>query len=189
MIGTNVAATNPRISRAVLAVGGGTLVDVFTNAPAFTAEVDALFLLLGIDRSLIPTVPAVAAAYLKTVNVAKWILDPADPINFAAKVETKLPSPIAAGLGPLASSTTAALGQISTGDTVVPNPYNNLLYTLAGIDIVTYVNTGDPDGIVPHGVIGDTDFTGAPALGDQVRGQAADFLADLLIPPASVNLP
>jgi pimeloyl-ACP methyl ester carboxylesterase len=188
MIGTNVAATNPRVSRAVLNVAGGTLVDVFTNAPAFATEVDALFLSLGIDRSQIASNPAVAAAYLKTVNVAKWILDPADPINFAAGVATKYPSPIAPLLGALASTSTDTLGQASFGDTVVPNAFNDLLFTLAlpggtpppTTAWATYVNTtGGSNGVVPHGVIGDT-FTGT--LGGQVRTDAADFLKSLTIP-------
>ncbi|HSM93338.1 MAG TPA: hypothetical protein VLT47_10655 [Anaeromyxobacteraceae bacterium] len=188
MIGTNIAATNPRVSRAVLDVAGGTLVDVFTNAPAFASEVDALFLSLGIDRSQISTNPAVAAAYLKTVNVAKWILDPADPINFAAGVATKYASPIAPILGALASSSTSALGQASFGDAVVPNAFNDLLYTLAlpggtpppTTAWATYVNTtAGSNGVVPHGVIGDT-FTGT--LGGQVRTDAADFLLNLTIP-------
>ena len=185
MIGTNVAATNPRVSRAVLSVGGGTLVDVFTNAPAFATEVDALFLSLGIDRSLIATDTAVAAAYLKTVNVAKWILDPADPVNFAEGVSLKYASPIAPLLGPLASSTTDVLGQASFGDTVVPNAFNELLYTFAlprntPPPWAMYVNTtSGSNGVVPHGVIGDT-FTGT--LGAQVRTDAADFLKSLTIP-------
>ncbi len=188
MIGTNVVATNPRVSRAVLNVAGGTLVDVFTNAPYFKTEVDALFLSLGIDRNLIATDTAMAAAYLKTVNVAKWILDPADPINFAAGVATKYTSPLASLLGPLASATTSTLGQASSGDTLVPNDYNALLYTLAlpgttpppTTAWATYVNTtAGSGGVVPHGVIGDT-VTGT--LGDQVRVDAADFLGSLTIP-------
>src|SRR5262249_61393130 len=47
--GGMTVATNPRISKAGLNVGGGTVVDVFTNSPAFASTVSALLASLGIE--------------------------------------------------------------------------------------------------------------------------------------------
>ncbi|WP_242334016.1 MULTISPECIES: hypothetical protein [unclassified Anaeromyxobacter] len=197
--GTEIAATNPRISRAVLSSPGGTLTDIFTNAPAFKSAVDQLFLSLGIDRSKIATDPAVAARYVQTLILAKWILDPADPINYAQHVETKLPSPLAA-LGPLASSTTAAFGQLSKCDPVVPNrttvvggvplAYGDLLLDLGTIDTTLYDSRSAAGGCVDHGVILDTfaPLFGGTSIGGPVREDAARFLSDGTLPPAAVTL-
>ena len=43
-------ATNPRIAKAGFNVGGGTLVDIFTNSPAFAPSVNALLAQVGIQR-------------------------------------------------------------------------------------------------------------------------------------------
>ncbi len=119
IVGTQILATNPRYSRGVLNVPGGTFVDVFTTSPSFTTgsndgtpdsllELALQSVIPGFDLTKVdPTHPgftpggfdaAMAAAYLKTLNVAKWIIDPADPINYAANVETKLLSPLMANL-------------------------------------------------------------------------------------------
>lgn len=178
IIGTNVVATNPRFSRAVLNVAGGTLVDVFTNAPAFADAVDALFLSLGIDRHD----PADAAEYLKTLSVAKWILDPADPINFAAHLKASpLPNLLADQTGATLQSPKAVFGQAAYGDLVVPNPFNALLYQDAGLPWSMYVDGASPATPISHGAL----------LGyAKVQGDIAAFLADpSYYPGATVALP
>ncbi len=140
LAGTSILATNPRFARGVLNVPGGTLVDIFTTAPALAADVDAVFLSMGIDRSKVGTDPVVTAAYLKTLIVAKWILNPADPINYAQHVLTKLASPLTDALRAAAHATTWPRGQLATCNRVVPNattvangvplPYGNLLLRL-----------------------------------------------------------
>lgn len=176
VIGTQIAASNPRVSRAVLAVAGGTVVDALTNAPAFDAQIDALFLSLGIDRSQLATNPAMAAAYLKTLLVAKWVLDPAEPLNYTAHVPAKLPSPLDGLLGPLGHTTTAAFGQVANCDAVIPNPFNLLLYENGGIPFTFYVDDAPLGGCVSHG------FLGSSPLG---QAHAAQFLADGVTVPAS----
>lgn len=201
IMGTSTVATNPRFARAVLDVPGGTLVDVFTNAPAFSSAVDALFLSLGIDRSRVPTDPLVAAEYLQTLTVAKWILDPADPINYAANVTTKLPSPLTASLGAAAHATTDAFGQLAKCDQVVPNattvvngvplPYGDLLLHLGDIPTTLYTSASATDGCVSHGVLYDTfaAVSGGTSIGEQVRTDAASFLLTPFSPPATFELP
>ena len=68
-------ATNPRISRVGYNVGGGTIVDVFTTSPAFIKTTDALLAGLGV----VPGTPE----FLQFLVIAKMVLDPADPLNFA----------------------------------------------------------------------------------------------------------
>ncbi|HTP26407.1 MAG TPA: hypothetical protein VMK12_12210, partial [Anaeromyxobacteraceae bacterium] len=130
MVGTISAAVDPRISRAVLNTNGGTLFDVFTNSPALKPQVDVLFSELGVpDRTA--TDPATQSRLLQIASVAKWILDPADPINFAGHLqEDPLPNllpPIGgAADGSVRQGAKGVLAQIATCDQTVPNPFNEL---------------------------------------------------------------
>jgi hypothetical protein len=122
--GTVDVAANPRISRAVLNVGGGTIVDVFTNSPAFVANTDALLASLGIQ-------PGANNAFLQFLVVSKTILDPADPVNFAAHLGADtLPNLLVNPPAPQA--TKAVLTQAAFCDQVVPNPFNFILDSTAG---------------------------------------------------------
>jgi hypothetical protein len=177
--GTSVTAVNPRISRAALSVGGGTVVDVFTTAPAFTAQVDALFLGLGIDRSQLATNPAMAAAYLRTLNVAKWILDPGDPINYARSLRTA-PLPNLLSPTPALQAPKDVFAQVALGDTVVPNAFNFELATVGALTTSTYVDDSPVGGPAPHSML-----ASIPA----VQADAAGWLFDLTAPPATRPVP
>ena len=125
--GTVDVAANPRISKAAFSVGGGTLADIFTNSPSFAGRVNGLLASLGI-------LPG-TAGYLQFINVAKWILDPADPLNFADNLSTHtLASPLSGNQAPAARK---ILGQVSNCDLTVPNPFNAELDTLAGLGPVS----------------------------------------------------
>ncbi len=205
--GTLVLATNPRFSRGALNAVGGTMVDLFTSAPAFKSAVDALFLSIGIDRSLIATDPAVASRYVQTLILMKWIIDPAEPINYARNLEQKLPSPLLAappaGLGgtPFTYPTTEVLGQLIKCDqsvmnatTIVngvPQPYGDLLLALGGVDGALYASASSANGCVPHAVAIDTfaSLSGGTSIGGQLREDAAQFLLDLTVPATTVTLP
>jgi len=223
IVGTSVVATNPRFKRAALSVPGGTLVDVFTTSPSFQANLVPLFKTLGIDLVCVQTGAgcdaatraAETTAFQQTLAVAKWVLDPADPVNYAANVVNKLPAPdantalaftqiIGGGLG---SATTDAFGQIVANDQVVPNPTNRLLSNLAKgpggarYNFTTYTSVlGEAPGGVPaangHGLL-NTNFFGAAtgaqvplqAAGDTLRTDFGAFLQNLTIPAAAVDLP
>ncbi|HEY0190252.1 MAG TPA: hypothetical protein VGC42_03970 [Kofleriaceae bacterium] len=119
-------ATDSRISKAVFNVGGGTVVDVFTNSPAFAAGVDALLAGLGISKTD-------TAKYLQFLVVAKTVLDPADPINFADKlINHPLPNLLADQTGATAQTAKKILTQIADCDNTVPNPFNVLFTTNIG---------------------------------------------------------
>jgi hypothetical protein len=185
--GTSVLATNPRITRASLSVGGGTAADVFTNSPAFQSNIDALFAVLipGYTRAKItagdPAFDAnIAAAYLKTINVAKWILDPAEPINYAQNVKlAPLPNLLANPNGSVPQSPKAAYGQIAKNDSVVPNPFNLELYNVMAADQTFYDSASAAGGSVPHSMLATT---------AQVQIDAAGYLLGV-VPPATRTLP
>ena len=195
ILGTLNVAANPRFSEGVLDVGGGTIVDIITTSPAFAADADAL----------LP--PKGTAAYLQTLLAFKWILDPADPINFAAYVtKNALPSPIGS------QPPKQVLGMWAACDNTVPNPTNVELYDNVGLGAlspaastsVLYTRSVAPDAshpacplgasAVPHGFLQswglssagfdqtDADLT---LLGQE---QAAAFLANPQNLPAPVQV-
>ncbi len=114
-------ATNPRISKAAFNVGGGTIVDIFTNSPAFSANTDKLLAGLGIVRG--------TSGFLQFLVVAKTVLDPADPINFVGHLTANtlpnlLPPLGGATDGSVPQAAKKILTQIANCDQVVPNPFN-----------------------------------------------------------------
>jgi hypothetical protein len=117
-------ATNPRISKAVLNVGGGTVTDVFANSPAFVANTNQLLAGLGISPG--------TSAYLQFLVVAKTILDPADPINFAdhltANTLPNLLPPLGGNTnGSVPQAAKNILTQVAFCDQTVPNPFEFIL--------------------------------------------------------------
>jgi len=111
-------ATNPRISKAGFNVGGGSVVDIFTNSPAFVSTTDQLLAGLGITPG--------TSAYLQFLVVAKTVLDPADPVNFVGHLTANtLPNLLVAG-NP-AQAAKQVLTQIANCDQTVPNPFE-LIY-------------------------------------------------------------
>ena len=109
--GTVDVAVNPIFRRAVLNADGGTFVDIAQDSPAFQAQVAALAAALGLQPNTI--------GFLQFLQVAKWVIDPADPVNFAASVKD--------------NGALAVLGQAARCDNVVPNEENQLLYGLVGL--------------------------------------------------------
>ncbi len=170
ILGTLNTAANPRISRAALNVGGGTLVDIITNAPAFAASIGGLLHSVGIDPATNP------AGYLKFLILAKWILDPADPINAAGHIlgDTKHPTypdifaSEASGSLKLQAGKNV-VGQMAACDATVPNPFNLLLYGDIGIlDMTKFLNPSDPKGNVT--LFEDVASAGSCAFGPATLG-------------------
>jgi dienelactone hydrolase len=126
VLGTADLAANPRFSRAVLNVGGGTTVDIFTTGYNFQAEIEALLASIGI----VPGTPQ----YLAFLQAAKWTLDPSDPLNFAANVVTHpLPDLLADPTGATPQASKAVLGEAARCDLTVPNATNQALYGNMGL--------------------------------------------------------
>jgi hypothetical protein len=114
--GAGNVATNPRISKAVLNVGGGTIVDVFTTSPAFGATTLTLLQQLGVQPG--------TAQFLQFLIVAKTVLDPADPVNFAQHLSTQTLPDLLNNLP--AQAAKSILTQAAFCDQTVPNAWNFL---------------------------------------------------------------
>lgn len=183
--GASVMATQGRFTRGVLSVGGGTIVDTFTTSPSFVPMVDALFptIIPGWTRPKVtpgdPAFnPATYATYTQLLQVAKWILDPAEPVNYAPHLRTApLPDLLANPAGTVAQPAKDVFAQIALGDVVVPNPNNDLLDLLIGGDTTLYTDDDPAGGPAPHGMLGSN---------AQVQLDAALYLVDPIanVPPA-----
>jgi hypothetical protein len=137
-------ATNPRISKAVLNVGGGTIIDIFTNSPEFTEGTDALLAQLGIARG--------TPAFLQFLVVAKTVLDPADPINFIGHLTVqKNMLPNLLSMTPALQLPKKILSQMANCDAVVPNAF--------GLVYASNLYRDDPPPGVPLPAVADF-FTG-----------------------------
>ena len=197
--GTSVVATNPRITRAALSEAGGTFIDIGITSPDFQASLTPLFTAILQSQGVLPPGtafsfamvdptsgafdPVVAAAFLQLVDLAKWIMDPADPINYAAHVKlAPLPNLLANPDGSVAQAAKAAYGQIAEGNTTVPNATSEEVYSLMGIfPDGTTVYSGPGGTAVEHGML---------LTQPQVQTDAAGFLKDPTVtPPTTRTLP
>jgi hypothetical protein len=198
-------AANPRITSAVFNVGGGTTVDIFTNSPAFVSTTDQLLAGLGV-------VPG-TAGYLQFLVIAKMVLDPADPVNFAGHLKANtLPNLLGTPSG-APQAPKQVLAQASLCDQVVPNPFNYILDSNLGTGPlpgatgfggpgsfqVFLKGTGPADAAalsqscsavtanwVTHGAL--LDFAD-PLMTSKIQADAAQFLVDGLPPTSLVILP
>jgi hypothetical protein len=173
-------------------VPGGTFVDIAATSPAFASGLNAI--LANLPPPTGPILPG-SSAYLQFLQVAKWVLDPAEPINFAGRMiggtdHPTLPNLLAAGAPPQTAK--KVLGQLAVCDNTVPNPFNLLLFNVAGVappptattfqnnGFTTFRNTGTPDpsgvcnalpapwdtGAVAHGFLLDHGLRPPPAASD-----------------------
>jgi hypothetical protein len=122
ILGTLNTAANPRISRAVLNVPGGTLADVFTQSPSFQPQVNALLAQLGITPG--------SPQFLLFVNVAKWVLDSGEPLNFANHL---IANPLQSAIPGVTAAPKNVFGQWAICDQTIPNPFNLLLLQNIGL--------------------------------------------------------
>ncbi len=193
MMGASIVATNPRFSRAAFSSSGGTLVDVYTNSPAYREPVGALF------ASLIPGFtfdkvtagnaafdPAIAARYAQTLIVLKWILDPAEPLNYAAEVASNdlANAALVTALTPaLAPASTVTHGQMVENDQTVLNPFSALFYANASIPPAIFTSADYP-ATERHDLLYRPDAQGA-----SIRAHLAEFLAGGSPPTGPIPLP
>jgi hypothetical protein len=196
--GVVAAAVNPRITRAVFPQLGATDVDIFANPQSFYNPT--------LLRVIAP-VEAGSADYLKLLQVAKWILDPAEAANFARHV---VPGDLVSPVGPMPAR--EVMTHISLCDDTVPNAQNTFLASQLGLSVPLptanvpgrvqwYVNTNDPaadltctarygdppitTAFVDHGVI--LGAGGTPTLTSQAQTNAASFLASPGDQPSTVR--
>lgn len=136
--GTLDVATNPRITKAALNAGGGTLVDILSTSPAFATPLRQLLTGLGIT----PGTPQ----YLQFLTVAKTVLDPADPVNFAGHITAStLPDFIANSNLTVPQAAKKVLIQVANCDQVVPSPFG-----LVWSSNLAFANLTSPLGPLPN---------------------------------------
>ena len=171
---------NPRFKRGAFHAGFATIVDDYSNPES--SDYAALVALLG--SSTPPVVPG-TATFTQLLQVAKWILDPAEPANFASIIR---------------SSGKPVLSQIGLCDPRIPNTQSRYFSGLLGLGVATpffgpqlpepgvagtsfvqwFINgaTGTPAcsaATVDHGFL--VDPTSSPTLTSQAQASFADFLA------------
>jgi hypothetical protein len=191
----NVAA-NPRFTRAVLAEGGGTAIDIFANPDSgFHATLIAL---LG---AATPPIVEGSPEYLQFLQVAKWVLDPADPINFAGTLLGDAGHPrLPIGLPFAPVQPAGVLAQAALCDGTIPNPQNEELAGLIGVfpplppdtagtgDFQWFINSASgascPADAATHGVL--LDFV-SPSLTGQAQASAGSFLSTGAAQPTPVR--
>ncbi len=192
--GTSSLAVNPRFTAGVQVAGGATAIDVFSSPESrFNADFLALLASSGVYPG--------SSDYLKLLQIGKWILDPAEPANYAQYVTGAvhpIPSNALTALFPTTSRD--LLAQLSLCDGTVPNAQNILLSKLAGfvpplspasgstgkVQWLTATGAAScPGDKVSHSIIADYSM---PDLTYRAQGYAADFLADVA-PRANVVTP
>jgi hypothetical protein len=139
--GTVNLAANPYVSRAALNVGGGTWVDIMTTSPDFRSTYLAGLKTLAIKEG--------SAENLLFLIGFHWILDPADPVNFARHIAVApLPNVIDDPTGQTLQGPKVLLGQAALCDSTVPNPTNQLLYGTMGLGPLKPTTPGGPPNLL-----------------------------------------
>jgi len=114
IIGGTFVAINDDIERAVLNVPGADVVDMFNDSTFFGPQVDAFFVREDITRG--------SYEAERFFNVARWIMDSADPQSVARQLQGR-----------------TALIQMATLDIIIPNLYTQKLQALSGLPMLEYV--------------------------------------------------
>ncbi len=198
-------AANPRIRLGVAYAPGATALDVFANPES---RYNAILVGLLSGAGIAPGSPD----FLKTLQIGKWILDPADPANFLSYALTgSLPVPLGkttnspfegtalAAIWP-AQPQRDALIQMSLSDGSVPNAQNTYYAARLGYPVpaagsastssnvqwfVNAASGADPVAAkVNHSNL--LDFF-VPTLTQQAQSNAADFLTNPVGQAATVR--
>ena len=178
-MGTNFLALTKDVTIGVLNVGGGDLVDLYTDpTSALSAGVGAA---LG--------VPPGTPAFFSLKENFRWILDPAEPLNFARFVRT--PDAV---FTPTRTPAKVILQEAGL-DTVIPNKYTLALGKELGLptDMLGMLGINQEGGATPSNVTtffptathsSLLDFVDA-ALTQKIQLQAATYLSTGLsgVPP------
>ena len=114
IIGGTFVAINDDIERAVLNVPGADMVDMFNDSTFFGPQVDAFFVREDITRG--------SYEAERFFNVARWIMDAADPQSVAHLLQGR-----------------QALIQMALLDIIIPNLYTQKLQEISGLPLLEYV--------------------------------------------------
>ena len=172
-------AVNPRFKKGAFQ-SGFSIVDVSIN-PASSDHATLVALLAASN----PPIVEGTADYLKFVQVAKWVLDPADAANYGALI---------------AASAKPVLSQIGLCNPRIPNAQSQHFSAMLGLPVPLpeaggtgftqwFINAGAgavcPAAAVDHGFL--VDPTQSPTLTAQAQASFADFLATGAAQPITVR--
>jgi len=165
ILGTLVLATTKLPRRAVLNVPGAPMVDIIFTAPSFKSIKDDILKAQNVKEGSLD--------YLRLLTTFKWILDPADPANFARYVQLS-------GL-PDATSTTGAkvptkqvLVQLAGKDKTIPVALGSFLARQMGVSTAVLARTTYPN--QGHGFLLSPDPKSSLAATKAAQTQMAMFL-------------
>jgi pimeloyl-ACP methyl ester carboxylesterase len=114
ILGASFVALTPEIERAVLNVPGADTVDMFSESPFFSLQIEAFFDREGVEPSSFDG--------HRFLNVARWFMDAADPQGVAHHLRGR-----------------DVLLQMATLDFIIPNDYTRKLETIAEAPRIDYV--------------------------------------------------
>jgi dienelactone hydrolase len=177
ILGTLNLASNPRLSRGVLNVPGATWVDIASTSPTFIPQLQAAL------AGLTPPIAVGSPEYLQFLQVAKWVLDPADPINFAGHITGDANHPTWPNLLTNQPNQPAknVFGQWAECDATIPNPTNLFLLDQIGL---TPTPTSSPNAYTMYRVAGAGTTGACTAVGSN---PAHGFLLSPVDPTATAN--
>ncbi len=119
MNGAAIVATNPRITKAALNVGGGPTTMILATAPFFRPYFEQLLVELGIEKG--------TSDYLKFLAVSMTVGDPAESLNYVGHLTANtLPNLLVDQTGATPQAPKKVLMQAAYCDDSVPNAFNFL---------------------------------------------------------------
>ncbi len=131
ILGADLAAIEPTIGTFVLNVPGAGLVDLMQESAVFGPQLTAGLGARGIE----PGSPEMA----QFEGIARWVLDPVDPINYAHHaVHAPLTYVDPVDGVEKSAPPKRVLVQMAVNDLVVPNPSSERLARRMGVDLVSY---------------------------------------------------
>jgi pimeloyl-ACP methyl ester carboxylesterase len=140
-----MTAAEPRLGNTVLNAAGGDYLELIANSDYIS---ERFFSALA-ERGILPGTPD----YFRFETAARWILDPADPMNTARHAKAELYEFIDPEDGATKKlPAKKVLIQMASTDRVIPSSATRLLARMHGVGVTTYAPADDPD-IGGHGFL------------------------------------
>jgi dienelactone hydrolase len=125
LLGSSFLALSPFVRVGVLNVGGGRVIDIFTDPRSVYAQQLGPFLAgMGIDAD--------TPAYHQLVETLAWVMDPGDPVSLARHVRL---SPLSNPLTMMRNPQKRVILQMAGRDEVLPNDWTRRLALELGLPV------------------------------------------------------
>jgi hypothetical protein len=142
MISTPFLTVDSLPKAAALSVPGAPTAHVFLGSPTYGPLVDTVLPSLKITKG--------SFAYVRTFEtIFQWVLDPADPGNFAKHLKlVPLPDLVAKTDGSVLVPKKEVIVTLATNDEVIPIDFGKYLAAAAGIDVTKTTYTAQKHGML-----------------------------------------